>query len=78
LTLASILPEKKDAILARADDFAHSRLVCGVHHLSDLAAGKLLAYALFPNLEQDSRFQAARDAAQIELRKAFKLQAAAK
>lgn len=78
LTLASILPEKKDAILARADDFAHSRLVCGVHHPSDLAAGKLLAYALFPILEQDPRFQAARDAAQVELRKALKLQAAAK
>jgi acid phosphatase (class A) len=77
LTLASILPEKKDAILARADDFAHSRLVCGVHHQSDLAAGKLLAYALFPILEQDPRFQAARDAAQVELRKALKLRAAA-
>jgi acid phosphatase (class A) len=78
LTLASILPEKKDEILARASEFAMNRLVCGVHHPSDIAAGKLLAYALFPILEQDPKFQAARHAAQAELRKALKREAAAK
>jgi acid phosphatase (class A) len=71
LTLASIWPEKKDAILARANDFAVNRLICGVHHPSDIAAGKLLAYALYPILSEDLRFQAARNAAEAELRKAF-------
>jgi hypothetical protein len=27
-------PEKRDAILARADDYAYSRLICGVHYLT--------------------------------------------
>ena len=32
-----LVPERRDAIFARADEFAHNRLVCGVHHPSDLA-----------------------------------------
>jgi len=28
LVLTMMVPEKRDAILARADDYAHSRLVC--------------------------------------------------
>jgi acid phosphatase (class A) len=78
LTLASILPEKKDAIFARADDYAHSRLVCGVHHPSDIAASRPLAYALFAILADDPRFKAERDGARAELRKALNLQSAAK
>ena len=76
LTLASILPEKKDAIFARADDYAHDRLVCGVHYPSDVAAARPLAYALFALLADDPRFKAARAAAQAELRKKLGLQAA--
>jgi acid phosphatase (class A) len=78
LTLASILPEKKDAIFACADDYAHSRLFCGVHYPSDVAASRPLAYALFAILADDPRFKAERDAAQAELRKAFGPQIAAK
>jgi acid phosphatase (class A) len=76
LTLASILPEKKDAIFARADAYAHDRLVCGVHYPSDVAAARPLAYALFALLADDPRFKAARAAAQAELRKKLGLQAA--
>ncbi len=78
LTLASILPEKKDALFARADEYAHNRLVCGVHHPSDIAASRPLAYALYAILADDPHFKAARDAARTELRKALNLQAAAK
>ncbi len=76
LTLASILPEKKDAIFARADDYAQNRLVCGVHYPSDVAAARLLAYALFALLADDPRFAAARFAAQSELRNRLGRQAA--
>ncbi len=76
LTLASILPEKKDAIFARADDYAHSRLVCGVHYPSDVAASRPVAYALFAILADDPHFKAERDAARTELRKTLGLQAA--
>jgi acid phosphatase (class A) len=71
LVLVSILPEKKDAIFARADDYAHSRLVCGVHHASDLEAGKEIAYALFAVMADEAKFRAERAAAEAELRKAL-------
>jgi acid phosphatase (class A) len=73
LVLVSILPEKKDAIFARADDYAHNRLVCGVHHASDLEAGKEIAYALFAVMADEAKFRAERAAAEAELRKALGL-----
>jgi acid phosphatase (class A) len=73
LTLASMLPEKRDAIFARAATYAHNRLVCGVHHPSDVEAGKEIAYALFGRLEASPKFQAERTAAQTEVRKVLGL-----
>ena len=35
LTPMMLFPKKRGAILARADDFAHSRAVCGVHYPSE-------------------------------------------
>jgi acid phosphatase (class A) len=78
LLLASMLPEKRDAIIARADDFAHSRLVCGDHNPSDVEAGRLVAYALFATIAQVPRFKAERAAAEIELRKVLGLPARTK
>jgi len=46
IVLASIVPEKRDAILARAADYARSRLICTVHYRSDVDAGHLLGTAL--------------------------------
>jgi acid phosphatase (class A) len=73
LVLSSMLPEDRGAIFARADDYAHNRLVCGVHHASDLAAGKELAYALFAVMADQPRFKAERAVAETELRKSLKL-----
>lgn len=73
LVLSSMLPEERGAIFARADDYAHNRLVCGVHHASDIEAGKLLAYALFAVMEDKPRFQAERAAAEAEIRKVLNL-----
>ena len=57
LALAEIVPEKHDAILARADDFAHNRLVCGVHYPSDTEASRRVAYAVFGYLTSMPKFQ---------------------
>lgn len=75
LTLASILPEKRAAIFVRADQYAHDRLVCGVHHASDLAAGKEMAYALFGLMQDNPKFKAERAAAEVEIRQVLKLPA---
>ena len=77
LVLASMLPEKRDAIFARADEYAHERLICGVHYPSDVAAGKRLAYALFAVMATKPRFQAERASAEAELRKVLALPARA-
>src|SRR5207248_775268 len=40
VVLASLIPEKSQAILARAREYAEHRLVCGVHYRSDIVAGQ--------------------------------------
>jgi acid phosphatase (class A) len=67
--LIRIVPEKSREILERADDYAHNRMVCGVHYPSDLAAGREVAYVLFGYLMAQPRFQNDVVAARAETRK---------
>lgn len=69
LALIRILPEKRDAILARADDYAHSRVVCGVHYPSDIAASKLTAYAMMGIIMNNAQFRKELEAARQEVRR---------
>jgi acid phosphatase (class A) len=73
LTLAEMVPEKSAEILARADEYAHNRLVCGVHTASDLEASRLVAYAMFGSMMQEPRFQQDLQAARAETRHALGL-----
>ena len=50
LILASLVPEKATPILARGRAYGESRIVCGVHWLSDVAAGRLTGTAVFAAL----------------------------
>jgi acid phosphatase (class A) len=68
-TLASMIPEKREQILARADEYAHNRLVCGVHYPSDLMAGRQVAYAVFGALMTSPEFQRELAGARVEVRK---------
>jgi len=67
-TLASIVPERRNEILARADDYAHNRLVCGVHYPSDIEASRRVAYAVFGYMLATPRFQRDLAAAREEMR----------
>ncbi|HET7086696.1 MAG TPA: phosphatase PAP2 family protein [Rhizomicrobium sp.] len=58
VVLASLLPEKSQAILARASEYAEHRLVCGVHFRSDIAAGQQFGTILALKLMQNPVFQA--------------------
>jgi acid phosphatase (class A) len=69
LALIQIVPEKRDAILARADDYAHSRVVCGVHYPADGAASKAVAYAMMALMMNNPQFQKELAAAREETRK---------
>ena len=68
-----MVPERRDAILARAADYANNRLVCGVHCASDLEAGKSVAYAIVGLITNDPVFEAEFVPAQAELRHALGL-----
>lgn len=69
LTLIDIVPEKRDEILARADDYANNRLVCGVHYRSDLPASKLVAYTVHAQMEVNAQYQKELVEAKAEVRR---------
>jgi acid phosphatase (class A) len=66
LLLADLIPAKRDALLARGRDYGFSRVVCGVHWLSDVEAGRLLALDLYPKLRTTKAFADLLAAAQAE------------
>lgn len=68
VVLASLVPEKSQAVLARASDYAEHRLVCGVHYRSDIVAGQQFGTILALRLMQNPAFRAQMDLAKAELR----------
>ena len=71
--LRELVPERGDALIARADDFARQRMVCGVHFRSDIEAGRQGAQWLIFALDANPEFNADVDAAKAELRAALHL-----
>jgi acid phosphatase (class A) len=55
--LAEMVPEQHDAILRRADEYAHHRVVCGAHYVTDTQASRQLASFVFGYLLANPRFQ---------------------
>ena len=70
VVLASLVPEKAPAIMARAADYAENRLVCGMHRRRDIQAGQVLGTVVSELLLRKPRFQAEFAAAKRELRAA--------
>jgi acid phosphatase (class A) len=68
VVLASLIPEKSQAILARSAEYAEHRLVCGVHFRSDIVAGQQFGTVLALRLMQNQAFQAQMELARTELR----------
>jgi acid phosphatase (class A) len=67
--LAELAPEHADALIARGIAFGDSRVVCGFHYPSDIAAGRLAAAALLERLHADKRFLHDLDGARAEVSK---------
>jgi len=65
--LAQLMPGNAQIILARASDYAESRLICGVHFRRDTEASHVLATALVDKLMTKPAFQAEVEAARAEL-----------
>jgi acid phosphatase (class A) len=70
VVLASLIPEKSQAILVRAADYAYSREVCGDHYHSDVEASRAFGTALGVLLLNNAGLKPQIDAAKVELRAA--------
>ncbi len=68
--LAQLMPGNAQLFLARANDYAESRLYCGVHYRADIEAGQVLANVLVAKLMTKPAFVAELEAARAELTKA--------
>jgi acid phosphatase (class A) len=68
-TLVQLVPEKRQQILDRADEYVHNRLICGVHYASDIEASRRVAYVIFGSLVASPDFQRDLAAAREETRR---------
>jgi acid phosphatase (class A) len=68
MMLAEIVPEQREAIFVRADDFAHNRLVCGAHYPSDTNIAHQIAATLFGIMLPNPAFEEKLAAARTETR----------
>jgi acid phosphatase (class A) len=73
LVLSMMVPEKSQALHARADEYGHSRVVCGDHYSADIPASKEAAEIIIGNMVGNPRFQQEFAAAKAEVRKALGL-----
>jgi membrane-associated phospholipid phosphatase len=67
LLLSEIDPGNAAAIVARGRAFGESRVVCGVHYVSDVEGGRLTTTALVAALHSNAEFEADIAAARAEL-----------
>jgi len=68
ILLATMLPEKRDEIFERIDQFGFNRMIGGVHYPSDVAGGHVAGTVIAAFLMQDKDFQADFDRAKAEVR----------
>jgi acid phosphatase (class A) len=67
-TLVQMVPEKKQEIFNRTEQYVRNRMVCGVHYASDIVASRDAAYAIFGSLAATPAFQQDLAAAREETR----------
>ncbi len=58
LVLAQVAPERAEALHRRGLAYGDSRVVCGVHYLSDVEAGRAVGAAVVARLDTNAAFRA--------------------
>ncbi|HLZ82047.1 MAG TPA: phosphatase PAP2 family protein [Caulobacteraceae bacterium] len=66
IVLGDVFPTRRQAILARGARYGDNRVACGVHHPSDVEAGRLLGIAYYHRLSALPAFEADLDCAKAE------------
>ena len=74
IILANMLPEKQLQIYGRADIYRYNREIGGVHHPSDIEAGRIAGTVIAAFLLQDKAFQTEFANSRIEVRKVLHLE----
>jgi acid phosphatase (class A) len=67
--LAQMVPEKREAIMLRAEQYVHNRMVCEAHYASDIEASRQIATFLVGAMAANPRFQKEFAAAREETRR---------
>ena len=68
LTLALVVPDSTEALVARAQRYALNRVICGRHYKSDIDASLVEASALMPRLMANAEFREQLERAKKEYR----------
>nr|WP_313418488.1 phosphatase PAP2 family protein [Brevundimonas diminuta] len=69
LVLSELAPDRAEAILTRGLAYGDSRVICGVHYVSDVEAGRLMGAALVARLKAEPAFQRDFEQAKAEWRR---------
>ncbi len=56
MILARLKPDRAEQLMGRANEYAESRAVCGMHFPSDIEAGHVIAAAVVSRLEGNQEF----------------------
>lgn len=71
LLLSELAPSKAEPVLKRGLEFGESRVVCGVHYVSDIEAGRSVGAATVARLKTDPAFMADFARARLEMQQAL-------
>jgi acid phosphatase (class A) len=73
IVLSNMVPEKKAAIMARAWEYGHNRLVGGIHYATDIEAGRIAGTVIAQTITTHDDYKTEYEAAREELRGALGL-----
>ena len=71
--MSMMVPEKRDAIFARADQFEQMRVISGEHYPTDVAAGRIAGAVIANTMIHSPKFMADFAISKAEVRKALAL-----
>ncbi len=67
LILADLIPDKAEAIIMRSQEIGWDRVIAGMHHPSDIYAGRVVAYMVYRNMKNSEAFKVDMETARQEL-----------